>query len=173
MPEHRERTPSALRDLESFLWHDFEAGADDWLAWLKRKMPDVGDALARASVADAAELHAALRSLQAANSGFASVAAGAGHLAINRLVERLGVRPYLRPNTTLHLTADEPAAPVVSLLLTALEIMQSGQWRRFKLCREPTCRASYYDASKAVAKMWCAMETCGSRDKMRRYRARV
>jgi len=63
---------------------------------------------------------------------------------------------------------DEPAA---LLLIEALEAMRLGLWRRFKLCREATCRASFYDASKAAGKVWCEMTTCGSRNKMRRYRA--
>jgi predicted RNA-binding Zn ribbon-like protein len=50
--------------------------------------------------------------------------------------------------------------------------MQMGDWGRFKLCRDPACCASYYDASKSAAKTWCSMETCGSRNKMRRYRAK-
>ena len=103
MPEHRTETPERLAGLESFLWHDFDAGPDDWRRWLRRKLPDVGDEAARGSFDDA---------------------------------------------------------------------MQAGQWRRFKLCRDPSCRASFYDASKAAAKNWCAMQTCGSRNKMRRYRAR-
>jgi predicted RNA-binding Zn ribbon-like protein len=55
----------------------------------------------------------------------------------------------------------------------ALEALQSGIWRRFKLCHDPTSRASYYDVSKAAAKTWCSMETCDSRNKMRRYRAKI
>ena len=65
----------------------------------------------------------------------------------------------------------DPVDPVAPLLVLALEAIRADAWRRFKLCREPGCRASFFDSSKATAKTWCAMRTCGSRNKMRRYRA--
>lgn len=168
MPEHRDTTPDNLRDLESFLWHDFAAGKGDWADWLRRKMPKLP---ATASSGDALALHAALRTLQAANNGIPDANTPHVHEAINALISRLGVQPRVGPGGSVQL-APERVGPVAQLLLAALDLMQTGQWRRFKLCRDPACRASYYDASKPAAKIWCAMETCGSRDKMRRYRSR-
>jgi predicted RNA-binding Zn ribbon-like protein len=171
MPEHRHATPAAWRDLESFLWHDFPAPAAGWAEWVARKMPSLPADAAPASTADAMALHAALRALQAANNGIPSDTAAA-YGALNRLIAGLGIRPQTGPGAALHLAAAQPANPAAPLLLAALTLMQSGEWRRFKLCRDPDCRASYVDASKAAVKTWCAMQTCGSRDKMRRYRAK-
>lgn len=173
MPEHREKTPGKWRDLESFLWHDFDVDAETWVAWIGRRKPALVETEVRASFHDAAQLHAALRVLQAANNGIVTNETEPAYHVLNGLVVHLGVRPRLDRDGNLHLASDRLTDPVGPLLVAALESMEVGEWRRFKLCREPTCRASYYDASKAVAKTWCSMETCGSRDKMRRYRARV
>lgn len=50
--------------------------------------------------------------------------------------------------------------------------MTEGSWRRFKICRDETCRASYFDTTRNDGKTWCAMQTCGSRNEMRRFRAK-
>ncbi len=173
MPEQGPTTPARLGALESFLWHDFAGGMEDWHAWLRRKLPDLPDAAAADTLRRALRLHDALRVLQAENSGIPSGEAAAAREALNRLIARCHVRPRLGEDGTLCLASDRPADPVVRLVLAALEAMRSGAWPRFKLCRAPTCRASYYDASRAAARSWCSMQTCGSRDKMRRYRARA
>ena len=185
MPEHRDTTPEPLRLLESFLWHDFDAGLADWSAWLARKLPTEPENAT--SYDRAMQLHAALRQLEAINNG---LPAGAGlHAdadaeaqaqaqaqaqdALNQLIETCRIHPCLTGAGTLALVCDNADPdPVARLLLVMLAALQSGLWRRFKLCRDPGCRASYYDASKPAAKTWCSMDTCGSRNKMRRFRAR-
>lgn len=174
MPEHRTGTPARLSQLESFLWHDFDAGFDDWNVWVRRKMPHSAEATTtKSAFRYGMQLHAALRSLQAANSGMATSNEVAGRETFNRLVARYGIHPHLGEDGVIVLASDRPTDGVVSLMLAAFEAMQTGVWKRFKLCREPTCRASYYDASKPAAKTWCSMDTCGSRNKMRRYRAKT
>ena len=173
MPEHRPETPAKYRYLESFLWHDFEAGRSDWKVWLHRKLPGHSPAVAAATFQRAMQLHAALRSLQAANSGMQiGNELIAGREMLNRLIVLYRIEPCLGEDGQISLATNKPADPVASLVLMVLDALQSGLWRRFKLCHEPTCRASYYDASKAAAKTWCSMQTCGSRNKMKRYRAR-
>ena len=135
-------------------------------------MPQIADAAALAAFDHGIQLHVALRSLEAANNGVGTGEAGASRETLNRLVDRYAIRPRLDDDGEVSLVSDVSEDPVASLILAALEAMSSASWRRFKLCREPTCRASYYDASKAAVKTWCSMATCGSRNKMRRYRAR-
>jgi predicted RNA-binding Zn ribbon-like protein len=48
-----------------------------------------------------------------------------------------------------------------------------GTWRRLKACAADTCRWVYYDRSPAGRSRWCTMALCGSRNKMRQYRART
>ena len=172
MPEHHAATPGRLRDLESFLWHDFEDGLGGWIVWVRRTMPQIADVAAEAAFDPAMQLHAALRSLEAANNGIGAGEAGADRETLNRLIDRYAIRPRLDDNGEISFVSDASRDPLTLLILAALEAMRSASWRRFKLCREPTCRASYYDASKAAVKTWCSMATCGSRNKMRRYRAR-
>jgi len=179
MPEHRDTTPAPLRLLESFLWHDFDDGLPDWREWLARKLPEIPATGAQAGFDRAMQLHAALRVLEAANNGLlAGAEAEAGqlasteaHAALDQLIAACHIRPRFSAAGGLTLGSDT-ADPVSRLLLIVLEALQSGLWRRFKLCRDPGCRASYYDASKPAAKTWCSMDTCGSRNKMRRFRAR-
>ncbi len=166
MPEHGEGTPGRWRLLESFLWHDLD-DPEEWARWATRTAPDRA---AEARYPDAKRLHAALRALQAGNSGIVTDLEEP-RTTLNRLVARHDIRPCLDEHGTPRLVPDDPVDPVAPLLVLALEAMGSGAWRRFKLCREPTCRASFFDSSKAAAKTWCAMRTCGSRNKMRRYRA--
>ena len=165
MPEHGKGTPEQWRLLESFLWHDLN-DPGDWTRWAARTVPGCA---AEAS-SGAKRLHAALRSLQAVNSGIASDA-GESLTTLNQLVAGHRIRPRLDGHGTLRLVPADPVDPVASLLVLALEAVQADAWRRFKLCREPTCRASFFDSSRATTKTWCAMRTCGSRNKMRRYRA--
>ena len=46
-----------------------------------------------------------------------------------------------------------------------------GTWQRLKACASDTCRWAYYDRSPAGRGRWCSMAICGSRAKMRTYRA--
>jgi predicted RNA-binding Zn ribbon-like protein len=46
----------------------------------------------------------------------------------------------------------------------------SGIVERFKICGE--CGWAFYDGSRNRSSRWCDMATCGSRAKMRAYRAR-
>jgi len=48
----------------------------------------------------------------------------------------------------------------------------AGTWPRLKACAADSCRWVYYDRSPAGRSRWCTMSLCGSRNKMRKYRAR-
>ncbi|HEV2594596.1 MAG TPA: CGNR zinc finger domain-containing protein [Sphingomicrobium sp.] len=171
MPEHRPGTPAAYAVLESFLWWDF-SGADDWVDWAKARGIGLETDGIRSAYARVIALQQALRRLEAANGGAAHN--GDAIAFVNTLIARLKVRPKLSPSGEINLSADAAGKddPVATLLLMVLETMAAGDWKRFKLCREPTCSASFYDSSKSATKVWCSMALCGSRDKMRRLRQR-
>ena len=65
--------------------------------------------------------------------------------------------------------ADDVRAAVIEAMLTA---QADGSWPRLKVCRNPDCRWAFADRSKNRSRAWCEMATCGSRSKMRAYRAR-
>ena len=48
----------------------------------------------------------------------------------------------------------------------------TGERRRIKRCPAHDCLWLFYDGSKNLSRRWCAMDDCGTRDKVRRFRAR-
>lgn len=172
MPEHREGTPEQFRILESFLWHDFGAEPSGWTGWSRRLMPDLLETDVLGAYETGLHLHRALRAMQAGNSGLEEERPHSGQATLNGLITSLHIQPRVDGSGQVFLVALDQSNPAARLLVSALEAMRLGVWSRFKLCREPSCRASYYDTSKAAVKVWCSMETCGSRNKMQRYRTR-
>ena len=110
MPEHGEGTPEQWRRLESFLWHDLD-NPEDWSRWAARILPDLAADAAEAGLTDAMRLHAALRSLQAANSGIAADMQEP-RTTLNRLVVEHDIRPRLDGHGTLRLVPASPIDPV-------------------------------------------------------------
>jgi predicted RNA-binding Zn ribbon-like protein len=71
--------------------------------------------------------------------------------------------------------APAPGLPPTELLFAqvAAAVAASGKdWLRLKACAAESCRWLYYDRSPAGRGRWCSMAVCGSRAKMRAYRAR-
>ncbi|MEZ0065703.1 putative RNA-binding Zn ribbon-like protein [Streptacidiphilus sp. MAP12-20] len=67
-----------------------------------------------------------------------------------------------------------PGLPPTELLFAqvAAAIAAAGRdWLRLKACAAEDCRWLYYDRSPAGRGRWCSMAVCGSRAKMRAYRA--
>ena len=48
-----------------------------------------------------------------------------------------------------------------------------GDPRRIKRCPNHECLWLFYDASKNLSRRWCAMDDCGTLDKVRRFRGRA
>lgn len=167
MPEHRDTAPIHLKDLESFLWWDFES-AQDWAGW--RAARGVATTNPCNSYPAAQSLHATLRVFEAAHS--TGVLGPAATERLNAEITRHGVQPRVDRGGAVRLAAATEDDLVGHILCTALQSLAEDTFRRFKLCRDSTCRASYYDPTKNGAKTWCSMEACGARNKMKRYRAR-
>lgn len=49
----------------------------------------------------------------------------------------------------------------------------TGDVRRVKRCPGHDCLWLFHDDSKNLSRRWCAMDDCGTRSKVRRYRARA
>ncbi len=54
----------------------------------------------------------------------------------------------------------------------AAELLLGPDRARIKRCPGPACHWVFFDASKNLSRRWCAMEDCGARDKVRRFRRR-
>ena len=172
MPEHRPGTPGEYYVLESFLWREFE-DVGEWLEWtVEHKLARTATST-REVFEHAMALRRALRSMEAEHND--ERGEGSPVSAINKLIDELGVHPSIEALGGVELIASHATgrlAPVGAVLLMALKAMSNDDWWRFKLCRDPDCRASFYDSTKNGAKTWCSAEGCGSRNKMRRLRER-
>jgi len=58
-------------------------------------------------------------------------------------------------------------SPLWPILDSAAQILFSDELAHIKEC--PNCGWLFADRSKNQSRKWCSMETCGARDKMRRY----
>jgi predicted RNA-binding Zn ribbon-like protein len=62
---------------------------------------------------------------------------------------------------------------MIGKLLAALAIEgPAGRAGRLKVCRATDCLWVYYDRSPGNNSIWCSMDICGARHKMRAYRSR-
>lgn len=67
--------------------------------------------------------------------------------------------------------ASGPVGAIGRLVATLYSAMQDEGWERLKLCGSDACRWAFYDRSKNRSSRWCTMESCGNREKARRFRA--
>jgi predicted RNA-binding Zn ribbon-like protein len=149
-----------VQDLVNTL--DVETGADRLDAF-------VGDGVDVARVRVFREL---LRALCMAHAGLVVEA------DVNRIfTDQLAAAPIvleLRPDGGAELVPASGLAPTELLFAqVAAAVAASGKdWLRLKACASEECRWLYYDRSPAGRGRWCSMAVCGSRAKMRAYRAR-
>jgi predicted RNA-binding Zn ribbon-like protein len=75
-----------------------------------------------------------------------------------------GGKPRLEPEAT-------GAVGAIGRLVASLySAMQDEAWERLKLCGSDGCRWAYFDRSKNRSSRWCSMDSCGNREKARRFR---
>jgi predicted RNA-binding Zn ribbon-like protein len=51
-------------------------------------------------------------------------------------------------------------------------LVSGGEPDRIKICANHECQWTFYDASKNRSRRWCGAASCGTADKVRRFRAR-
>jgi predicted RNA-binding Zn ribbon-like protein len=73
-------------------------------------------------------------------------------------------RPELIPQ------ADGVDGALGVLLASVYDAIRDGSWSRLKACQN--CRWAFWDRSRSRTAVWCSMQLCGNRAKVRRYRAR-
>ena len=166
----------ADRDLLlQFLWtRDFEDHIDTpeklkaWLAGLGLLEP--AESVTDDDVRLARHLRAATRNLCAANSG------GALDERTNAVIDQINAAAPLK--VTVGADGSLGVAPGGSGVKHALSRLLSigyqatveGEFPRFKTCK--ACGFPFYDGSKNASRVWCDMNACGTKEKMRAYRAR-
>jgi predicted RNA-binding Zn ribbon-like protein len=179
-PGGRPGAPGELGVVQAFVnTHNIEQAGDELpdAAALRRFLSRRGLLSSRAHVsADdhrrALELREALRALAAANNG-EPLAAETG-ATLDRIARRSGLIAGFAPS------GEPREAPTASgadqalgeLLAIVHRAIRNGTWPRLKACHEHGCRWVFYDYSRNRSSTWCAMALCGTRAKMRTYRAK-
>jgi predicted RNA-binding Zn ribbon-like protein len=67
-------------------------------------------------------------------------------------------------------TAEQLLAPIA---LKTAELFSTADFRRVRLCDDPTCVHWFLDQTRPGRRRWCSMATCGNRLKVRSYRQRL
>lgn len=102
---------------------------------------------------------------------------------LNRVVSRalehrrLGTVTRGRPRAALRWEWLDPSdaleAPLWRVALACATLLTSAEAERIRMCEGPNCGWMYVDRSRNGLRRWCAMDTCGGREKARRHYARV
>lgn len=58
---------------------------------------------------------------------------------------------------------------MATLLAATVTAARDRTWARLKVCREPRCRAAFYDVSRNNSGVWCSMSACGAAAKKRAF----
>ncbi|HWN82192.1 MAG TPA: CGNR zinc finger domain-containing protein [Candidatus Udaeobacter sp.] len=63
----------------------------------------------------------------------------------------------------------EPARPALAVALDAARILTSNERERVRSCGDPECGWYFLDTSRNQSRRWCNMQSCGNRNKVRRF----
>jgi predicted RNA-binding Zn ribbon-like protein len=115
----------------------------------------------------------AIRGVLSANTSRREDPAAASRLTLALTSCRLGVT--IQPGGTVALVSadhDRFARVIGTIAIAIAESAAAGTWTRLKSCPGELCGWAFYDRSGAGRSVWCSMQLCGSRAKMRAYRSR-
>jgi predicted RNA-binding Zn ribbon-like protein len=119
------------------------------------------------------ELREALRAVLATHAGGHEDPEAASRLTLTLAPSRLAVRADPAGGITLASADHDPFARMVGAVAIAVaEAGAAGTWARLKCCPGHLCNWAFYDRSAAGRSVWCSMQLCGARAKMRAYRQR-
>jgi predicted RNA-binding Zn ribbon-like protein len=169
-PEPLERVRRFINTTNPESGADHFETAESLAAWLGREgygaMACVSEPQRRRAVA----LRDALRDLARANhDGTIDRDAVA---TLDALAERLPMTLRFGPAPRLRPRSKDADGVLAGMLGAVYDAMVSGLWPRLKSCRNDHCRWTFYDHSKNSSGAWCSTLACGSRMKVRAYRAR-
>jgi predicted RNA-binding Zn ribbon-like protein len=75
------------------------------------------------------------------------------------------------PDAVAWVSPADARLPLKRIALSVLDVLRTAEPHRLKRCASPdSCGWLFYDDSKGGQRRWCAMEACGTLQKMRRYR---
>lgn len=171
MSENRPPAPEPLRIVEEFVnTLDIETNEDaisfpdNLRGWLEARGYSGSEDVGRALTA-----REGLRALLSANAGLPFDPGAIAEL--NAALAPVSVR-FDAGAAQLQAHGDGLDALLADISQAAVRAMADGSWPRLKVCRSDECRWAFYDRSKNRSGAWCTMAVCGSRTKVRAYRAR-
>jgi predicted RNA-binding Zn ribbon-like protein len=141
-------------------------GLDVWLAG--RGFP--GAPSTTADVARARIVREGLRGLLEVNNGHLAGAQDAR--ALDRALSATELRIRFQDGAVRLVAAPGLDAFLAALSDAVLCSQADGTWSNLKACRADSCRWAFYDRSRNHSGVWCSMDDCGSREKVRAYRRR-
>jgi predicted RNA-binding Zn ribbon-like protein len=179
MTRKRQDAPGRLELVRTFVnTLDIEDGVDEitdpaglkrWLT--ERELLESGAKVGQEDVRRAREVREALRAqLRANNGGERDEAAVA---TLHAAARRAGVGLRFEPGgSRLEPEARGVDGALGRLLTIAHAAEHDGTWKRLKACPWDTCHWAFYDHTKNAGGVWCTMEVCGNRAKVKAYRER-
>jgi predicted RNA-binding Zn ribbon-like protein len=147
------------------------AGLRDWLS--QQQVDSKVLVITAADVIEAREIRDALVTVMVSHAD-AEAASADELLVAEQALQRAAQRYPLQANITREgagLSSAQPglAGVIGSVLASVIELAQSGQWNRFKACRN--CHHSFVDQSRNASATFCRT-SCKSQAGMRAYRSR-
>jgi predicted RNA-binding Zn ribbon-like protein len=152
---------------------DIEAGSDG-LATPATASAWLGNAgwKARVDVRQLGELVAFREALRDVVSGRGTSAEPGATATLDAIARRYPLAVRLASPETLTPTSSGVGGFIERILGLVAAARIDGSWDRVKTCANDRCRWLFYDRSRNRSRMWCTMDLCGSRAKMRAYRSR-
>ncbi len=99
--------------------------------------------------------------------------ADADRTAINRAAAPPPPVPLLEASGTATVRRPLMSAQVLALLARdAVDLFASPLASRIRVCAAPDCGLLYLDQSRTGSRLWCSMQRCGTRAKVRTHRER-
>jgi len=141
------------------------------LAWLRENgLAERGAKPTADDCRHAQEVREALRELARTNNGIVT-------LPVSQVLDEAAARSRLSlafdgTSATLRPEAGGVDGAIGRILAAVHTAMHERAWPRLKVCADDTCAWAFYDRSKNGCSRWCSADTCGNRDKVKRYRKR-
>jgi predicted RNA-binding Zn ribbon-like protein len=172
-PGELELVSAFVNTIEVDVGEDELAGPEALARWLcEHGLLGRDEQAAPGDVARAVELREALRALLLANNGGPADPHAAEVLDAAARRARLGLRFDADGRARLAPERGGVDGALGRLLAVVARAMEAGTWPRLKACRSDACLWAFYDHTKNRSGVWCTMEVCGNRTKVRAYRAR-
>jgi hypothetical protein len=142
----------------------------DWLAG--RGLLDADAAVGEVDYEHALDAREALRAVLVSHHGEPLDPAVPPRLDAAARRARLGVR--FDEAGAAHVAPEAQGADgaIGRLLAIVHDAIREGTWARLKVCPADDCQWAFYDRSRNRSAVWCSMEVCGNRAKVRGYRKR-